>query len=102
MDDEGIPQAMRNALDDILTGVSRLDYGGNTRPLSVSKLYTMLSSMLHITTQAVQEATGKSERYSRKLALALRIASNAIRKAMILNGETSVFCFSEDGCLSFN
>ncbi|OQS45091.1 hypothetical protein B0T49_21885 [Chromobacterium violaceum] len=99
MEDESIPESMKNAIDDILTGVSRLDHGGNTRPLSASKLYTMLSSMPHITTQAVQEAAGQSERHAQRLALALRIASTAIQNAMIKTGEAGMFDMNEDDCV---
>lgn len=87
MDDEGVPQSMRNAVDDILTGVTRLDFGGNTRALSVSKIYYLLSSLPEITVKAVQEVAEQSESHCRKLAQALRVASRAIRNAMIQNGE---------------
>lgn len=95
MEDESNPQSMRNAMNDIFNGVSRLDYGGNTRPLSVSKIFTLLSAIPKITVNAIQEATGQSERHSQRLAQALRVSSTGIQNAMIKNNATSMFEKSE-------
>jgi hypothetical protein len=65
------------ALDDILVGVCNLDYGGNTRPLSTSKFFWLLSTMRVITIPAVQAATGNSYGHAAKIASGLRIASRA-------------------------
>jgi hypothetical protein len=65
------------ALDDILTGVCRLDYGGNTRPLSASKFFWLLSTMRVITIPAVEKCTGDSYGHAAKIASGLRIASRA-------------------------
>jgi hypothetical protein len=65
------------ALDDILTGISKLDFGGNTRPLSVSKLFFLLKILPLITSAAVREVLGGSESHARRISSALRIASRA-------------------------
>lgn len=64
-------------LDDILTGVANLDYGGNTRPLLKRKLFSLLATLQVITSDAIKEITQCSESHARRLAAALRIASRA-------------------------
>lgn len=87
MNDSGVPRVITAAVDDILEGVSRLDYGGNTRPLSKSKLYTLLSALPIVSTATVQAATGQSSRHSRNLSQALRVASTAILNTLVKHGE---------------
>lgn len=65
------------AMDDILTGISLLDFGGNTRPLSKPGLFYLLATLPTITSAAVQEVLKCSEQHARRLAMALRTASLA-------------------------
>lgn len=59
--------------DDIVTGVVNLDAGGNTRNLSGAVLVSLLQGLDNISTAAIQEATGKSERHCQRIGQYLRI-----------------------------
>lgn len=72
----GNPKAVA-AMDDILTGITLLDFGGNTRPLSKTRLFALLATLPTITSAAVQEVLECSEQHARRLAMALRTASLA-------------------------
>jgi hypothetical protein len=65
-------------IDDILTGVCNLDLGGNTKPLSISRMFHALAAIDTIGTRSVMDAYQCSESHARKLASALRIASRAL------------------------
>lgn len=69
-------------IDDIVTGVVHLDLGGNTRPLSVNMIYTLISTQPVITTSIIMEATGKSLSYSKKIVGVLRVACRALEKEL--------------------
>lgn len=73
-------------LDDILTGVSRLDLGGNTRPLSVVLLYNFVSTSTIINTDIVMEYCDVGIRQAQKVLLALSIAVRAIEKELVRDG----------------
>ncbi len=66
------------ALGDVLHGVAHLDYDGNTRPLSISTLFVLLSTLPVISTKAIQDATKYSLSHSKRLNTAVSIASRAI------------------------
>lgn len=78
------PPILASQFDDVLTGVTRLDYGGNTRPLSRKVLFTLLAHLPVITTGNIMEVHGCSEQHARKIAAALRVASQAIRNCISL------------------
>ena len=67
-------------LDNIVVGVCNLDLGGNTRPLRLRTVYTILSTQPIITTAVVMEAHQCSERHAQKIAACLRIASKEFIK----------------------
>ena len=67
-------------IDDIITGVCNLDLGGNTRPLSRSFIWTLVSNQLVVKTSLIMEATGKSKSHSQKLVAVVRIACRVIEK----------------------
>jgi hypothetical protein len=69
-------------LDDILTGVSFLDLGGNTRPLSVGMLFTFMSTSSIINSKIVQDYCQVGERQSRKIMLSLVICNRMIEKEL--------------------
>ena len=100
-------------LDDIIHGASRLDLGGNTRPLSKGMLYNVLADVDNITTLSVGESidnsahakiTGRtqlSERHLQKIATALRIASTMIAKELAKRptrreSYNNQYCFGSD------
>jgi len=66
-------------LDDIITGIAKLDYSG-TRGLLPNKLFMLLSTLPEITSKATQEATWCSERHARNYASALRICADAFER----------------------
>lgn len=70
-------------IDDIITGVSLLDLGGNTRPLSRNMLYVLISTQREISTSGVMEATGKSNSYAKKIVACCRIACRAIKTELL-------------------
>lgn len=69
-------------IDDIITGVANLDLGGNTRPVSKNMLFVLISTQPIITTSLIEEATGKSNSYAKKLVSLLRIACRAIESEL--------------------
>lgn len=60
-------------LDDTLSAVSNMHQG--SRPISVYRLYNMLSSIDSITTLSVMQHTGLSKSHCRMLATILKVAS---------------------------
>lgn len=67
-------------LDDILTGVSNLDLGGNTRPVSKRLLFNMLRDLDEISTQTIKGYTNYSESYCRKLAGLMRVTVQSFNR----------------------
>ena len=78
--DECLPYSFVVNIDDSLTGFSRLDLGGNTRPVSKGLLFSMLRDLDEISTQTVRDYTKYSDSYCRKLASLMRIAVNALNR----------------------
>lgn len=75
-------------LDDILTGVARLDMGGNTRPLSLSVLYDFLSESGIINTTIISSYCGIGTRQAQKVMLSLTIANRMCEKELRRMGFT--------------
>jgi hypothetical protein len=73
-------------LDDILTGVSRLDMGGNTRPLSVGLLYNFISTSTIINTDIVMDYCNVGVRQAQNIILALSITIRSIEGQLIKDG----------------
>lgn len=71
-------------LDDILVGVSRLDLGGNTRPLSVVLLYNFISTSSVINTTIIMSFCSVAVRQAQKILLSLSIAVRLIEKSLLL------------------
>ena len=69
-------------IDDIISGVANLDLGGNTRPVSKNMLFVLISTQPVITTSVVEEATGKSNSYAKKLVGLLRVACRSLEKEL--------------------
>jgi hypothetical protein len=75
-------------LDHILTGLANLDHDGNSRPLGMPMLYTLLSTLPVISTAAVREATGFKKSHGSTVRKLLELAASefeaqlAIRAAM--------------------
>jgi len=69
-------------IDDIITGVSLLDLGGNTRPISKNVLYVLMSTQPTITKNLIKEVTGKSDSHAQKLTAMVRTACRAIEKEL--------------------
>jgi len=65
-------------LDDIITGVSRLDLGGNTRPLNTGVLYNFLSTASVINTTIIMDYCDVKERQAQKILLSLVVANRVI------------------------
>ena len=69
-------------LDDILTGVSRLDTGGNTRPLSAAVLFNVLASFETVDTAVIADFCNVGERQARNIMTAVSIAHRMILKEL--------------------
>lgn len=67
-------------LDDIITGVARLDYNGE-RGLVPTTLFILLATIHEISSRSVQEAMWGSVRHARNYASALRICADAFEQA---------------------
>lgn len=80
------------ALDNILTGVANLDLGGNTRPLSVHKLFKLLTAHPVISSKHIVEAFNYSESHARRLALVLRVASCAFENHLLKREKDPNYC----------
>lgn len=64
-------------IDDCITGVVSLEYGNN-RPISGVLMFKMLRDLDNISTESVRDYTGYGERHCQRLALHLRVLSNAL------------------------
>lgn len=64
-------------LDDIITGSSLLDLGGNKRPVRRDTLFFLLKELEVITSGGVRAVHDCSVRHSQKLAQCLRVIVNA-------------------------
>jgi hypothetical protein len=73
-------------LDDILVGVSRLDMGGNTRPLGTGVLYSFICSSNIINTSIIQDFCNVGVRQSQNIMAALVIANRMIEKELLRMG----------------
>jgi hypothetical protein len=72
-------------VDDILAGMCHLDHHGNSRPLSMAKLYSLLTTLPILSTKAVQEAGGYSSRkYASELRRTLEMASCFIEAQLVI------------------
>lgn len=69
-------------IDDIITGAANLDLGGNTRPLSRNMLYTLISTQPLIKTSIIEDATGKSNSYAKKITAVVRVCCRALEKEL--------------------
>jgi hypothetical protein len=69
-------------LDDIVTGVCNLDYGGNRKPLSKSTIFMLLSNLPNITVTSIQDVMDNSKGHASKLASGVRIASSTFQNYM--------------------
>lgn len=65
-----------NVLEHLFEGVSQLD-DGKSRPMNKSLMFSMLRDLDTINSETIQGYTGHSERHCQKLALYLRVLSNA-------------------------
>jgi len=63
--------------NDIATGTANLDAGGNTRPLSKTMLFDIISSLPVISSKTVQARTGLSRSHAARVAMFSRILSKA-------------------------
>lgn len=80
---------MARDLDDIISGVTKLDLGTNVRPVSRRLIFRMLRDLPEISTQSVQTFTGRSLSHSKKLATLMRITANAYEKVVTEDGAFS-------------
>jgi hypothetical protein len=70
-------------LDDIFTGVSRLDLGGNTRDLSKYHLFDLLSVCAKLDVSFVQDYLSVGERQAQKVLMSLGIAHRMLEKEIV-------------------
>lgn len=70
-------------LDDILTGVSRLDLGGNTRDLSKYHLFDILSVCATIDVEMVKKYLCVADRQAQKVMTSLVIVHRMIEKEVV-------------------
>ncbi|MCG9077929.1 hypothetical protein [Laribacter hongkongensis] len=77
------PGPFRAVLDDVITGASRLDLGGNSRPLGKVRLFTLLAHLPATTAEAFQ----CPDRHARKIAAVLRVASMALHEWIVRHME---------------
>ena len=89
-----LPRKVARDLDDIISGVTKLDLGGNARPVSRGLILRMLRDLPEISTQSVQTFTGRSLSHSKKLATLMRITASAYENVVTEDG-----AFSSDGDL---
>lgn len=72
-------------LDDILSGVTRLDWYGQREqqvPLSMSKLIKVFTTLDEISTENIMELLGMKQAMARKYAQAARIAYPLLQRSM--------------------
>lgn len=81
------PGAFRAALDDVITGATQLDLGGNSRPLGKARLFTLLAHLPVISTGTTAEALQCTEQHARKVAAVLRVASTALHEWIVRHME---------------
>lgn len=81
------PGAFRAALDDVITGATQLDLGGNSRPLGKARLFTLLAHLPVISTGTTAEALQCTEQHARKVAAVLRVASTALYEWIVRHME---------------
>jgi hypothetical protein len=88
-------------LQSTLTAVAGFHDG--TRSISTHTLYKLLSTLKSVTTATVEDATGYSERYARKVVKAVKVASKELTRLMknysfeYVEGEVAVV--SKEQCL---
>ena len=70
-------------IDDIFTGVTRLDMGGNTRDLSKYRLFDVLCVCGKVDVPFIMEYVSVGERQARKYIAALQIAHRMVKKEII-------------------
>lgn len=70
-------------IDDIFTGVSRLDLGGNTRDLSKYHLFDILSVCAKIDVSFLQDYLNVGERQAQKVLMSLGIVHRMLEKEII-------------------
>lgn len=70
-------------LDDIFTGVSRLDLGGNTRDLSKYHLFDILSVCAKVNVAFLQDYLQVGERQAQKVLMSVGIAHKLLEKEIV-------------------
>jgi hypothetical protein len=71
-------------LDHILTGLANLDHDGNSRPVAMPMLYSLLSTMPVLTTEAVREATGYGKSHGSSVRRLVEMASSAFEAQLAI------------------
>jgi hypothetical protein len=71
-------------IDDVFTGVSRLDLGGNKRDISKYHLFDILSVCAKIDADFVGEYLHTEKRQSQKIMLALSVAHRMLEKEIVV------------------
>lgn len=69
-------------LDSILSGVSSLSTNDQSKPIGKDMLYQLLRTLNNVSIDAIQRATGYSERHCYRLAGLMRVAVNAFDSAI--------------------
>jgi hypothetical protein len=72
-----------SVFEDIFYGVVRLDMHGNTRPLSTTLLFRLLSKLDKLSSAIISDALGISERQARKYMQAVGIIQFLIRREVV-------------------
>lgn len=67
-------------VDDILTGVAKLDLGGNTRDLSKYMLFNLISTMSVITVKGIEDKLGIKVRQAQKIFVSLKVINRMLEK----------------------
>ncbi len=70
-------------LDDVLVGVSRLDLGGNTRPISVTMLYMLLTTCSVINVSIIQGYCNVGVRQAQNIMGAMRIVHRMVSNKLL-------------------
>lgn len=75
-----------SSFEDIFYGVVRLDMNGNTRPLSTTVVYRLLSKLDRLSTAIISDALGIGERQAQRYMMACSIIQLLIRREVVKRG----------------